>query len=223
MASVASIVRTTRWAEVATREYAATNLLGWAAACRSLIEASGDSGHSLGRIPLDLAINHRNILVEVSGRASGPAIISGDTENSLIHFMHARKIGRTENSSTESHRARQPWEYIKFIEDMKIDGVKEFYSELCERVHPAADSLTHMFTLQGDKWSFRLENEQYLLDEILVRRRELLSNILMAAYNPPILILRVLHKFEMFTQLDALRKYRFDAIPLWQKIDAALK
>jgi hypothetical protein len=90
MASVASILRTTRWAGVATREYEAGSLFGWAAACRGLIECAGDTGQSLGIVPLTLAQAHRVINKEISGNGSGPIVTSPSLEDSLIHFTHAR-------------------------------------------------------------------------------------------------------------------------------------
>ena len=76
-------------------------------------------------------------------------MISKELEDTLIHFTHARKLSKGEDAPS-THRARQPWEYIKRIEEMNNNGVKELYSELCELVHPAADSVLMWFVKEGD-------------------------------------------------------------------------
>lgn len=47
--------------------------------------------------------------------------------------------------------------------------------------------------------------------------------MVMASFNAPLLILRTLHAFDLFTKLSGLRKYRFDEIPEWKKIQTALR
>jgi hypothetical protein len=222
MASVASILRTTRWVDAAVREYRAGSLFGWASACRSLLEAAGDSGHSLGAVPLTLAHLHRKIQVEINGQGFGPPMVSRELEDALIHFTHARKLKKGD-PAPESHRARQSWEYVKFIEDMNINGAKELYAYLCELVHPAAESVSTMFVLQEGGWTVSLKNEQAVLEIKRCENRNLLSNVLMAAYNPPFMTLKVLHKFGVFAQINELRKYDFSNIPLWQKSEVALR
>ncbi|MFB9985488.1 hypothetical protein ACFSQQ_16550 [Mesorhizobium kowhaii] len=74
MSAIASLVRAARWVDSAVRENEAGNLFGWAGACRSLIESAGDTGHSLGAVPLTLAQNHRQIRTEISGEATGPML-----------------------------------------------------------------------------------------------------------------------------------------------------
>lgn len=43
LAATTSIIRSARWFEATWREHEAGNLLGWAACCRSLLEAVGDT------------------------------------------------------------------------------------------------------------------------------------------------------------------------------------
>jgi hypothetical protein len=186
------------------------------------MEAAGDSGYSLGGVPLTLAEHHRKIQAEVKGKGSGPFFISGELENTLIHFTHARKLLKTD-TAPDSHEARKPWEYLKFIEGMKITGSKELYAHLCELVHPASKSVSTMFVATERGLMIRPENERLVLDDLARENRDILSEVLMAAYNPPILILRVLHKFGLFTQIDALRKYKLDNIALWRKMEKVLR
>lgn len=222
MASVASIFRTTRWAESAVREYSAGNLFGWASSCRSLIEAAGDSAMSLSAVPLTLAQQNRKIRGQISGKYSGPTTVSQELEESLIHFTHARKVQKNEEAPP-SHKARQSADYVKYLEAMEIKGAYKTYSFLCELVHPASTSVATLFRSEDHGWTFSPGNEQHALRELAENNKELFGDVLSAAYNPPILILKVLHKFDLFSKIDKLRAYRFDHVPIWNRIEAALR
>jgi hypothetical protein len=221
LSSVASIVRATAWIDCAAREYEAGNLYGWAAACRSLIEAAGDTMNSLSRAPFALAKNHHLIRANLNG--TGNIVLqSAELEDDLIHFTHGRKIEKGVNAP-KSHKAKQSWEYVKLVENMKIIGVAQLYSELCEFVHPAAGSVLSMITETEDSWMIVPTNQNELLISLVAEKRRVLSEILWAAFNPPLLTLRVLHKFAIFSHIDALKKYNFDTIADWSKINAALR
>jgi hypothetical protein len=223
MASVASIFRTTRWIDSAVNEYSSGNLFGWASACRALIESSGDIGHSLFKVAPTIAKHHRDIAVEISGKGAGPSSSSQALEDTLIHFSHARKIGNSEIDPPKSHRALQTREYVKFIEEMKVEGAVDLYAELCEIVHPAASSVAVMFVVENGKWSVNFNAEKARLNQLVASSAPVLSNVLMAAYNPPLLILRVLHNFNLFKKIAGLRKVQFDNIPVWKEIQRDLK
>src|SRR4051794_18889426 len=67
MAAVVAILRNTRWVSAVTSEFAQGNLFGWAAACRSLIEAAGDTMDGFQPVAITLAEQHRMILTEITG------------------------------------------------------------------------------------------------------------------------------------------------------------
>jgi hypothetical protein len=221
LASVASIVRATGWIDATSREYDVGNLYGWAAACRSLIEAAGDTVLSLSRVPLALAKNHHTIRAQLEGK--GLEVLSAqEMEDDLIHFTHGRKI-RKGTVAPDSHKARAPWEYVRLVEIMKITGAAEFYAELCEIVHPAAASVLTMISENDDGWRVCPSRQEKSLKDLARKNSELLSEVLMACFNPPLLTLRVLHKFALFKKIEALRKYRFEGIPEWSRINGALR
>lgn len=222
MASVAAVLRTTRWIEVAIREHEAGSLYGCASACRSLIESAGDIGHSLGPVAHTLASVKHEVKAEITGRASGPILISKELEDSLIHFTHARKVGKTEEAP-DSHKAMQSFKYINYVDKMKISGVKELYAKFCEIVHPAAESVSVTFVPKDGAWIVDPFNERAVLQNLLAERRSTLSGVVMASYNAPLLILKTLHFFDLFTKLSGLRKYRFDDIPEWKRVEALLR
>jgi hypothetical protein len=220
-ASVASIVRATGWVDAATREYEAGNLYGWAAACRSLIEAAGDTLRSLDRVPLALATYHHAIRANLEGR--GIEVLSAkDLEDDLIHFTHGRKIEKGA-MAPDSHKARKPWEYVKLVENMEIHDVASFYAQLCEIVHPAAASVLSMIVEGEDGWRLCPNRQREFLTKCADENCGLLSEVLMACFNAPLLTLRVLHKFRVCGQIEALRKYPFEGIARWSRINAALR
>ena len=221
MASVSSIVRTCRWVEASLREFEAGNLFGWAASTRSLMEAAADSAHSLAKVPLTLAEIHGEIVTALRGHASA-FVTSSDLEDALIHYTHARKIQKKEDAPA-AHRARQSAEYMRFLTDMRIDGAKELYGQLCEYVHPAALSVSTLFGSEQGKWIVDPSLEQIFLKSFAEENRKLMGDVLMAGFNPALLTLRVLHRFDRFSKIPPLRKYKMDRIPLWTRIEAALR
>jgi hypothetical protein len=222
MTSVAAIFRTTRWADSIVREYGAGNLFGWASASRSLIEAAGDIAFSLSDVPLTLASLNRAIIEQLSSKLPVPSLIARELEDALIHFSHARKISKTEGAPV-SHKARQSAEYVGYIEKMNIDGARDLYSLLCELVHPAASSVEVLFSGDGRSWAASTSNEQIKLNALVKKNREIMGGILQASYNPPIITLRVLHRFDRFTQIPSLKRWRFDDVPIWRKIEEKLR
>lgn len=147
--------------------------------------------------------------------------ISKELEDTLIHFTHGRKLLKGEEAPC-THRARQPWEYIKRIEELNVNGVKVLYSELCELVHPAAGSVLTWFIKEGDHFVTNSSTQSSQVNLKANSAMPVLSEVLMAAYNPPIATLKVLRKFGLFRQIDALRKYKLDEMPVWRKISAIL-
>lgn len=222
MASVAAVFRTTRWIEVAIREHKAGSLYGCASACRSLIESAGDIGLSLGPVAHTLASIKDKVKAEINERASGPLLISRNLEDSLIHFTHARKVAKTEEAP-DSHKAMQSFKYIDYVDQMKISGVKDLYARLCEIVHPAADSVSVTFVQKDDAWIVDPVNESTVLKNLLSETQDTLQGVVMASYNAPLLILKTLHSFDLFTKISGLRKYNFNDIPEWSKVEVLLR
>jgi hypothetical protein len=219
--AVTAIIRTCRWADVAVREQDSGNLFGWAAACRSLMEAAGDTGHGLGSVPLTLATLHREIKAALKGTSSNTVALCEELENTLIHFSHARKIAKTQ-AAPESHKARQSAEYIGFLVSMKIAGVRDAYADFCEIVHPAEQSVSTLVAVRGKTWVLDANGEQISLETKAKLYRTTMEMVLVAALNPPILILKILDEFDVFTKIEPIRSRNLVNIPLWKKMTDAL-
>lgn len=221
LAAVASILRTCRWVDLAVREYEAENIFGWASAARSIIEAAGDAGDSLGVVPRTLANNRGRIEACLAGKSS-VLFTSAELEDALIHFSHARKISKGE-IAPDSHRAKSSAAYVGFVADLKVGDVRSLYAHLCEIVHPAALSVAVIFNNKGGAFVVDPEMERDLLKRDVEGSREVLGGALMAALNPALLTLRVLHSFDLFTKINPLRKVDFSPIPAWPSIEKALR
>lgn len=222
LSSVTSIIRTCRWAEVAVREHEARNLYGWAASCRSLMEAAGDTGHALGPVPLTLATLHREIKAALKGASSNSIATCQELEDKLIHFSHARKVAKTDIAPV-SHKARPSTEYIGFLESMKIVGARDTYADFCEIVHPAEQSVSTLLCKNGTAWILDANGEEGSLDTKVAAYQATMAEVLAAALNPPLLILKILHEFDMFTKIKPMRNYNFKNVPMWKKMSDALR
>ena len=89
-------------------------------------------------------------------------------------------------------------------------------------MHPAATSVSMIFTSDKDGWVVDPAMERVYLDALVETNRGVLGGVLMAAFNPAILTLKVLHKFDRHTKISPLKKYRFDRMPAWARIQKAL-
>lgn len=218
MASVSSIIRTSRWIDTAIWEYEAGNLYGWAGACRSLLEGAGDILHSLGSVPLTLAQNLGAIQSELSGHERDTRIDGKELEDILIHFLFARKISKGE-LVPESHKTEPSWKYIKSLEEMH-KGSNALYSELCEIVHPAASSVGILFEATHDEWRLSATKEKNTLHSMAAMNKYTLANALEASFNPPIMTLKVLQKFKLFKKIKGLRNTGLETLEYWKKVEA---
>ena len=222
LAAVTSVVRASRWIEATWREYEAENILGWAACCRSLLESTGDTIDALGSMGADIAENTDLLMRALSGYDEA-LLDLGSLEDKLIHFSHARKIKKAEKGQVpSSHVARQTTEYISLLESAGLLGPAALYAELCEIGHPAQRSISWMYEqIDG---GFRVEPNQdaHHIAAIVKRYRDDIYLLPSLAFNPGLLILRVLVKFGMFPLVPELRRFSFQGAKAWDKIKPVL-
>ncbi|MBY3214310.1 hypothetical protein HFO21_07975 [Rhizobium laguerreae] len=147
---------------------------------------------------------------------------SAELEDLLIHFSHARRIAKGE-IAPDSHRAKSSAAYVDFVTRMNVGDVRSLYANLCETVHPASASVALFFTSADDTLTVDFKSEVDFLEKNAKASRQALGGCLMAAFNPALLTLRVLHSFDHFTKITPLKKVNFDAIPAWPPIEKLLK
>ena len=91
-------------------------------------------------------------------------------------------------------------------------------------MHPAASSVSCMFVQTDDGLGSRIDSghDARVIASLLERHRAAFRELLMAAYNPVILTLRVLNHFGQFPVTPRVAEMDFSSIPVWERIAAAL-
>jgi len=220
LAATTSIIRSARWFEATWREHEAGNLLGWAACCRSLLEAVGDTIDGLLDVGLTLSEAMPTLMKGLSGFDGGLLNLK-EIEDKLIHFSHGRKVGRAERATVPgTHVARQTAEYIALLET--AGGPAKLYAELCQIGHPARGSLS--WTYVDVEGGFRVDADRDgpAIAEIVARHRDELHLLPSLAFNPGLFVLRVLVKFGLFPRIPELRDFSFQGARGWDRIKAIL-
>lgn len=86
--------------------------------------------------------------------------------------------------------------------------------------HPSNASLQYFYddnTATGGTFKLTTANDRPAISAIREEFAEALERTLMMSCNPPLLILRVLHKFGTHRKLDALKKLHWPGIRGWSK------
>jgi hypothetical protein len=223
VAAITSLIRGALWIEATWREFEANSLLGFAACCRSLLEAAGDTVYSLGAIPLTLAEQRHLLQSFISGRAD--AVINlVDLENLLVHFSHGRKLTSEEKQLTPLQQAKRTTDYIKALEETGASGAARLYGDLCQIGHPAKSSLDFLYG-RGTHGGFIVDPsaEASGVAKIVSNYMSVLADLPSIVFNPGLLILRVLHAFPDFPRIPELRGFSFQGAKNAKDIEACLR
>lgn len=196
------------------------NFPAFCACLRSLIEAAADGFHSLNAVPGTLA-THCNQISECLAGTSEVSVGSMELENALIHFLFARKVNRSE-CAPGSHKAETATTYIGTI-DSERHAVRQMYSELCQIVHPAAQSLHWLTRVDDPHWAVSIGSDIGAIRDICSRYRETIEWVQQQSVNISIFILQVLNVFPLpGVHTHAVRDIRMSRIPLCHRINDAL-
>lgn len=71
-------------------------------------------------------------------------------------------------------------------------------------------------------YRYCIEKETVFIKYLIAKYEDGIHEILMPAFNPVLLIFKVLHQFKMFPNLPELKKVDFSTIPVWRRIEVAL-
>lgn len=219
LAAIVSLVRTKRWADAACAMHEAPNFVGWASCVRGLLESAGDIVDGLLNIAGTLATNHPNISRCLNGDSENVYRFS-EIESVLDHFVLA-KWGRDKSSVLT---AKANADYVRLVEPV-LPGAGKIYQRLCSITHPSSDSINYMFGQNVEsKERFRLEiqSDAAAIANFISEHSALMPTALMMSCNPPLLILRVLHKFGIHPKLPMLRNLNWEEIPAWAEIKKRL-
>jgi hypothetical protein len=223
--SLISMVRTKRWVDGLLSMAAAGNYLAFMANYRGFLESSADSYFSLGKVCFWLADFHVVIRHALGNHLDEPTFFP-DIENALIHFVHARRLGKGETAPDE-HRAKQTKEYIESLAGSPDGLVAECYSHLCNATHPAIASLLCFVnaTPPADMKGFGIATDQ---DYGWIRSfcrdyEEVSSRLMFFGVVPPALTLRILNEFGVAeVTTEAANLIGAERHPIWPDIWARL-
>jgi hypothetical protein len=220
-AAASNILRHKRWHDACLKLYMnEPNFLGFTASLRGLLEAGADAYYSLHAVPLTLAQNHSAIMESLSGHATSFAVCE-DIETMLIHYQFGRRIAKGESASP-GHKAASADTYIRAADGTGRTEMKDLYAELCQVVHPAAQSVMWMVAGSGESYLLTAGDDKGWILNLCRRHAMAIENLHMLSINTCILILKVLNKFslhELWT--DGVKSIQMGNLPAWIRIQNA--
>ena len=162
---------------------------------------------------------HSSAIVESLTGKADYMMMSKELEDSLIHFHFARRLGKSEGSPP-THKAESATRYIASIDEEGYP-VKELYAELCQVVHPAAQSL-HWLTSQK-KGSIIIEpNDVGAIADLCTRHVASIEWVQQYTVNIGIFILKVINAFPLRKlHTESVRRVETSSINLHRKIETA--
>lgn len=195
LAAVASIIRAYRWSCGMAVCYSSDLFLPFCASFRALIESAADGYDALSNVASTLA-DYRGIVNQsLQGKAEQP-VLAVELEDQLIHFSHARKLSKVD-ASPVSHKAKQTADYVRSLEKADLPRLYECYSDLCQYTHPAAQSvLQFLVPLSPETFLLASGQDRVRIEAFSKEYNSLLVPLLMVAFNPGALLLKVLLYFD---------------------------
>ena len=220
-ASATSCIRTLDWVKAIVSSYEDENFLSFMSSMRALTEFSGDTIHSLNQVPLTIAENSREIIGMLEGN-SDPFFISGELEDSLIHYTHARKLKKGD-AWAEIHRAEQTHVYVRNLEPY-APKIYDMYNLLYGYAHPAGQSVgAHMRPLGRNDWSLIVDPGKKIISDFIVEWGDQFSELPMLATNQALCTLKALSVIDSRRYGgSSISRLDLSAIPLWLKCRACL-
>lgn len=225
-ASFTSIMRNERWLNGINLSIASENYLLFTSSLRGLIESVADSYYSLLSKPTDVACNFKNIQAAINGRLFRP-LWPKEFEESLIHFQHASK---TDKSGLPYNKPLSTSDYINIFDKYGEDDTKKLYSNLCEVVHPAKNSISCFTKLinvneESEYTTTCVGLDAEFIDNLINDNSysSTISNLLKISISAPVSCLKVLNLFgedfiESFFLESCFINNQIETSEGWQKI-----
>lgn len=195
LASITSLARIIKWLESTQQHMSDSNLLGFSASLRGFLEASADSFDLMMYLPETIRKNLKLIFIQLSQ----PSLLDGylisfeKIENLLIHYSHARKVGKKEPIPS-SHINKTNADYINQIEKFGADKSYELYAKLCELTHPASPSVMCFIDETEKTMTLNFSKDQTLINEISNKYDGTLIKLMEYSINSSLITLSYLNK-----------------------------
>ncbi len=195
LASITSLARTIKWLESTQQHILDGNLLGFSASLRGFLEASADSLDLMLHLPETIRKGLKLIYIQLSQ----PSLLDKYSfsfekiEELLIHYSHARKVGKKE-SVPSSHINKTNADYINKVEKFGVDKTYELYARLCELTHPASPSVMCFVDEIEQVMILNFGKGQTLINEILNEYSSTLIKLMEYSINSSLITLSYLNK-----------------------------
>ena len=219
LTATTALFRTQQWVKATCLAYDNNNLVSWASSARGLIENSGDIMDGIYLVATALAEHHRAIASALSGRQSSEICDFSEIDRPLDHFVLAKWMRAPK---TDVRKAKDNIEYVRSLDLARVPEVIEFYQKLCGITHPSSSSIDYLYVQDSEGLRLDVHRDRKAIDEVCSLFPAVLARSLMFACNPPLLILRVLHKFGHHPRLTELKKLKWSEIPVWAAIEKYL-
>ena len=221
IAAVTSILRSGHWMSAVLSAYSEQNALGFAAAFRALMESAADTSVGLRSTPLTLAHIHPRICEALAGRAL-TMFGSKELEDDLIRYTHARFLKADERDSLpDTHKALRPGDLKDLKELGNADKVAAAYRFLSDLTHPAAASVSIWLAPVDDKgleYTLSARQGEAIISAFLEVYETVLLDVLMLAFNTPIVVLNTLNQFPVREfHTPALLNADLGGLAAWRK------
>jgi len=222
-AATSNLIRYIKWFELCyNSSVTKPNYIAFCSGLRGLLECSADTYDALGSVPLTLANASKHIEDALLRRPVLTRAISEELEDSLIHFGYARKLQKHEDAP-KSHEAKTASYYISQLDSIDMP-LKDLYSELCQVVHPAHQSMAWLVDQKTEQLYTIRESEdlKFILD-LCERYRGCIEYMQISSVNVSLFIFKVLNKL-VCSELHnfSADKYNMSNSPLNKKIQAAM-
>ncbi len=224
-AAALNIMRHERWQTASTRAFAEpANLLAFASSLRGLLEGAQDAWYSLNGVPPTLARDRSYIQSALAGTMKDKGFLNKELEDRLIHFLYARKLGKTEKEMTPtSHIAHEPKDYRNAIglPDDEREMWRQLYDELCGICHPTAYSLISF--RKGDNCRVEIvrpDDSSHIL-ALCQKYKDVINSALSLSVTQPAMCLKALNWFSQpEIKCPEIEKWNVEDIPAWRKAQA---
>jgi len=172
-------------------------------------------------IPISLALRHRDLARFLAGNDE-EVLAATELERQLDHFVHAKWM-RAKRGEENILKAKDNIDYVSALEQV-IPNIKPLYHRLCSICHPSNASIEYFYDFEADmRFRVAAAKDKEAMSGICREYPDALRDALMMHCNPPLLTLRVLHKFQVHPQLKALRKVDWKQLKMGAEIEEALK
>lgn len=221
---VVSIRRNHQWLDATLN---APNIYGFYSSLRGLLESLTDSYYSLEGAPKLLASLGFKLHQLFNGfQRDRTAFFSEELENKAIHFLFGRRVKKGEaDQMPDDHKAKGATNYIKSMDRKHEFGLESLYADLCEVTHPSLYSLADYVTWDENTSVYSTHlTTKHSYRRIIKEHRKALDHLMYFAFNPPLVLLRVLNELPMKTaHTPGIRSISLENIELWKLCEAEMK